>query len=53
MKITEDNDLELVAYKDFFKERQVELDITISTGKYIILPRTSGAKMKKPSNYSG
>jgi hypothetical protein len=34
--------------KDFSAERQVELDVELEVGEYIILPRTSGCSLKRP-----
>jgi hypothetical protein len=33
---------DLIFMKDFSAERQVELDVELEPGEYIILPRTSG-----------
>ena len=34
--------------KEFSAERQVELDVELDAGEYLILPRTSGCTMKRP-----
>lgn len=34
--------------KDFSAERQVELDVELEPGEYVILPRTSGCSLKRP-----
>lgn len=34
--------------KEFSAERQVELDVELEAGEYLILPRTSGCTMKRP-----
>lgn len=34
--------------KDFAAERQLELDVELEPGSYIILPRTSGCTLKRP-----
>lgn len=34
--------------KEFSAERQVELDVELEPGEYLILPRTSGCTMKRP-----
>lgn len=34
--------------KEFSAERQVELDVELEAGQYIILPRTSGCGLKRP-----
>jgi hypothetical protein len=36
--------------KEFSAERQVELDVELDAGEYLILPRTSGCTMKRPPN---
>lgn len=48
LRVNKDGSLELVEYSDLLKERQVELEIKLEPGKYIILPRTTGALMRKP-----
>jgi hypothetical protein len=34
--------------KEFSAERQVELDVELEAGDYLILPRSSGCTMKRP-----
>jgi hypothetical protein len=41
--------IELIDLKDFTDARQVELEVTLSPGSYLILPRTTGCKMAWPS----
>lgn len=36
--------------KEFSQERQVELDVELEAGEYIILPRTSGCTMRRLPN---
>ena len=38
LRRTNDNNVELIDLKDFGIERQVELDLTLDAGSYIILP---------------
>lgn len=40
--------LDLVYMKEFSAERQVELDVELEAGEYLILPRTSGCTLKRP-----
>lgn len=40
--------LDLIYMKEFSAERQVELDVELEAGEYLILPRTSGCTMKRP-----
>ena len=42
--------LELVYMKEFAGERQVELDIELEPGEYLILPRSSGCHLRRPEN---
>ena len=42
--------LDLIYMKDFSTERQVELDIELDAGEYVILPRTSGCTLRRPPN---
>lgn len=43
------NGVELIDIKDLVSERQCELDIELEPGTYIILPRTSGCMLRRPS----
>ncbi len=45
LKRTNDNNVELVDLKDFAIERQVELEVNLEPGSYIILPRTTGCTL--------
>jgi hypothetical protein len=45
LRVNEDESIELVDYKQFAKERQVEIELHLSPGKYVILPRTTGILM--------
>jgi len=38
---------DLVCLKDFAADRQVELDIDLDEGEYIVLPRTSGCTLRR------
>jgi hypothetical protein len=49
-KIEDEDGLELSFLKEFQAERQVELDIELEEGEYIILPRTSGVTLRRPQN---
>lgn len=40
--------VELVDLKDFAIERQIELEVTLEPGSYIILPRTTGCMLRRP-----
>jgi hypothetical protein len=40
--------LDLIYMKEFQSERQVELDVELEAGEYVILPRTSGCTIKRP-----
>jgi len=44
-----DNTLEVVDYVEFSRDRQVELEVKLDPGSYIILPRTTGCLLKKRS----
>jgi hypothetical protein len=44
LKHNEDT-LELIGYKNFSKDRQVELEVHLQPGKYLVVPRTTGALM--------
>lgn len=46
------NDENLVDYTEFKFERQVDLEVELEPGNYIVLPRTSGCAMRKPETLS-
>jgi len=48
LRWTNDNNIELVDLKDFGIERQVELELTLEAGSYIILPWTTGCMLWRP-----
>ena len=47
-----DGSLVLEAYEDLLRDRQVELEVFLEPGKYIVVPRTTGANLFKPLNFS-
>ena len=49
LKRTSDNNVDLVDLKDFAIERQVELELMLEPGSYIILPRTTGCTLRRPT----
>jgi len=48
LKKLPNNALDLQFIKDFSNERQVELEIELDEGEYIILPRTTGCGINRP-----
>jgi calpain-15 len=42
--------VDLVDLKDFVIDRQIELEVNLEPGSYIILPRTTGCGLKRPEN---
>ena len=50
LRRTNDNNVELIDLKDFGIERQVELDLTLDAGSYIILPWTTGCMLRWPQD---
>lgn len=40
----------MIDLKDYAIERQVELDLTLDAGSYIILPRTTGCMLWWPQD---
>lgn len=48
MQKHENGTLELVDNKQLERERQVEIELELQPGTYVILPRTSGALLLKP-----
>ena len=47
LKRVEDG-VELLDLKDFVQDRQVELEVNLDPGSYIILPRTTGCNLRRP-----
>lgn len=41
------DDVELVDLKDFATYREVELEVILEPGSYIVLPRTTGCSLKR------
>jgi calpain-15 len=44
------NGVELVDFSEFKFDRQIELEIELEPGSYIVLPRTTGCSLKKASD---
>ena len=44
-------DFEVVDLKDFSLDRQIELELTLDPGSYIVLPRTTGCTLRRPDGY--
>jgi hypothetical protein len=42
--------LKLVDLRDLEMTRQIETEVTLDPGSYIVLPRTSGCTLKRPDN---
>ena len=45
--------MDLVDYAHLQKERQVEIECELTPGRYIVVPRTTGALMTKPDEWEG
>ena len=43
-----ENGIELIDLKDFVQDRQIEVEVNLDPGSYIILPRTTGCLLKRP-----
>lgn len=48
LRKTHDGSVSLHEYKDLQFERQIELEIDLDPGSYIILPKTTGCTLKRP-----
>lgn len=48
LKVNEDESVTLYEHKLFSRDRQVETEIVLDQGNFIILPMTTGALMRKP-----
>jgi hypothetical protein len=48
LKVNHDETMTLQSHKNFSRDRQVELELDLEKGHYIILPMTTGALMVKP-----
>ena len=53
LRINHDETLDLVDYKPLSKDRQVELEVELLPGRYVVLPRTTGGLMSKPKSFEG
>ena len=51
-RVEHGNGFEIVAVKDFILERQVELEVVLEPGEYVVLPRTTGCNLRKPDSSS-
>lgn len=40
----------MIYMKDYSNERQIEIDVELDEGEYIILPRSSGCTLRRPLN---
>lgn len=49
LKRTKD-DVEVVDVKDFNVNRQIELEVILEKGSYIVLPRTTGCTLKSEND---
>jgi hypothetical protein len=50
LKVNPDESMTLHSNRNFSKDRQVESELELERGKYIILPMTTGALMVKPED---
>ena len=53
LRLNNDETLDLIDYKPLSKDRQVELEVELSPGNYIVLPRTTGGLMTKSKTFEG
>ena len=44
--------MDLIDYKNFSRDRQVELEVELNPGRYIVIPRSTGALMSKPVSWN-
>ena len=51
LRLNDDETLDLIEYKPLSRDRQVELEVELSPGKYIVLPRTTGGLMNKSKDF--
>jgi len=47
------NGFEVAYNKEFTFERQVELEVVLEPGEYVVVPRTTGCNLRKPDNLKG
>ena len=50
-RINDDDSLELVDFKNYSRDRQVELEVELTPGRYVVLPRTTGGLLVKPKSW--
>ena len=51
LKVQDDGSLTLLDHKNFSRDRQVELEVELAPGRYLVVPRTTGGLMTKPSSW--
>ena len=49
-RIPSGNGFEVAFNKDFTIERQVEIEVELEPGEYVVIPRTTGCNLRKPDN---
>jgi hypothetical protein len=52
VRVNDDDSMDLIDYKNFSRDRQVELEVELNPGRYIVIPRSTGALMSKPASWN-
>jgi hypothetical protein len=47
-RVQSGNGFEIAFNKEFAIERQVELEVNLEPGEYVVVPRTTGCNLRKP-----
>jgi len=50
LKMDKEQGTQIQNYKEYMIQRDVELELILEPGSYIIVPRTSGCTLRRPEN---
>ncbi len=50
-RVQSGNGFEIAFSKEFAIERQVELEVNLEPGEYVVVPRTTGCNLRKPDSH--
>ena len=50
LKMNKEQGSELMLYKDYQDIRNMELELVLEPGQYMIVPRTTGCNLQRPEN---
>jgi hypothetical protein len=50
LKMDKESGSELILFKDYMVQRNIEIELILEPGQYIVVPRTTGCSLKRPDN---